>query len=100
MSNCKLFVSTLLSVTQSHSVLLRLMPARAQVALSKAEANIKQKQASRDGEIERAVKRASTNRDKLSKDLVQATSACANQKSSLEVEQAALKSLRQVTCLP
>lgn len=57
-------------------------------------------QALKDGKIDKDVKNASANREKLSKDLVQATSEMTNKKTALQAEIKALEAVKKViSCL-
>lgn len=68
-----------------------------QELLSATEAEAKRVQALKEGTLDKAVKDASAAREKLSKDLVQATSEMTNKKSVLEAELAGLEAVKKVS---
>ncbi|CAM9477580.1 unnamed protein product, partial [Ectocarpus sp. 6 AP-2014] len=67
----------------------------AQEEVAQTEAKAKEVQALKEGKLEKDLKEASAAREKLSKDLVQATSEMTNKKSALEAEVKALEAVKK-----
>ncbi|CAM9840030.1 unnamed protein product [Ectocarpus sp. 8 AP-2014] len=67
----------------------------AQEEVAQTEAKAREVQALKEGKLEKDLKEASAAREKLSKDLVQATSEMTNKKSGLEAEVKALEAVKK-----
>ncbi|CAM9426844.1 unnamed protein product, partial [Ectocarpus sp. 12 AP-2014] len=67
----------------------------AQEEVAQTEAKAREVQALKEGKLEKDLKEASAAREKLSKDLVQATSEMTNKKSALEAEVKALEAVQK-----
>ncbi|CAN0229623.1 unnamed protein product, partial [Ectocarpus sp. 12 AP-2014] len=67
----------------------------AQEEVAQTEAKAREVQALKEGRLEKDLKEASAAREKLSKDLVQATSEMTNKKSALEAEVKALEAVKK-----
>lgn len=70
-----------------------------QEALAATEAEAKKVMAMKEGKLDKDLKEASASREKLSKDLVQATSELTNKKAARDADIKALEAIRQVRFL-